>query len=143
MHVDFYHATREPAEAVAPRLVHKALEAGHRLVLRAADPDRLAALDARLWTHEAASFLPHGLAGGPHDARQPCLLTCDDGPPANGATVLMLLDPPLPAGGFERILFLFDDMARAPARAAWRGWGGPATYWKQGPRGWERAASKP
>jgi DNA polymerase-3 subunit chi len=139
----FYHATRSSAEAVAPRLVQKALEAGHRILLHAADPDRLARLDALLWTFDPASFLPHALAGGPHDARQPCLLTSEAGPAPNGADLAILLDPPLPAAGFGRVLLLFDEAGLAPARAAWKAWDGPATYWRQGPRGWDRVASKP
>jgi DNA polymerase-3 subunit chi len=141
--VAFYHATRDAADAVAPRLIQKALDAGHRVALRAADPARLAALDGLLWTHDATSFLPHGVAGGPFDARQPCLLMANDGRPANGATVLVLLDPPLPADGFARVLLLFDEATRDAARGAWKAWEGPATYWKQGPRGWEKAAAKP
>ncbi len=143
MDVAFYHATRGSAETVAPRLVRKALEAGHRVLLHAADPDRLAALDALLWTFDPASFLPHAIAGGPHDAHQPCLLSSQPGPAPNGADLAILLDPPLPADGFARVVLLFDEAGLAPARAAWKAWAGPATYWRQGPRGWDRIASKP
>jgi DNA polymerase-3 subunit chi len=141
--VAFYHATRATADAVVPPLVAKALDAGHRVVVSAANRDRLVALDALLWTFDPASFVPHALDGGEHDDRQPCLLSDRIDAPANGARVALLLDPPLPEAGFDRVLLLFDETSVDAARAAWKAWAGAATYWKQGARGWEKAAAKP
>lgn len=143
MHAAFYHATGASADALVPPLAARALAAGHRVLVRCSDRARLEALDRALWTFEPASFLPHGLAGGEHDARQPCLLAYDEAPPANGADLLILMEPPLPADGFVRVLLVFDEATLAPARAAWKAWAGPATYWRQGAQGWEKAATKP
>ena len=63
----FYHVTRSAPEAVAAMLVDKALAAGWRVELRAVAEDRLARFDELLWAREG--FLPHGRAGGAHDAR--------------------------------------------------------------------------
>ncbi len=69
----FYHLTKRSAdEALAP-LLRRAVAQGWRCVVRGTDARRMARLDARLWSGDG--FEPHGLAGGPHDARQPVLLT--------------------------------------------------------------------
>jgi DNA polymerase-3 subunit chi len=108
----------------------------------------LAGLDAALWTKEAASFLPHGLAGTPHDPDQPILLSDRLLAPApNGARLLMLVGQPLPpeAEAFDRIFLLFEDGtdAHARARADWRAAANRATlersYWQQTESGgWAR-----
>ena len=69
----FYHLTRSPAESLLPTLIGKSLAAGWHVELRGTDPARMERLDLHLW--QGDGFLPHGLAGGPHDARQPVLLT--------------------------------------------------------------------
>ena len=69
----FYHLTRSPAESLLPVLIGKSLAAGWQVELRGTDPARMERLDLHLW--QGDGFLPHGLAGGPNDARQPVLLT--------------------------------------------------------------------
>ena len=64
----FYHLTRRPLEATLPLLLEKALAAGWRVAVRGVDAARLDRLDARLWLGPEDGFLPHGRAGGPHDA---------------------------------------------------------------------------
>ena len=71
----FYHLTRRPLEATLPMLLGKARAAGWRVAVRGTDPARMEWLDEKLWLGPEEEFLPHGLAGGPHDARQPVLLT--------------------------------------------------------------------
>lgn len=129
------------------RLAAKAHGAGQRLLI-VADAELLASLDAALWTKEAASFLPHGLAGTPHDPDQPILLAPEVLAPApNGARLLMLVARPLPpeAEQFDRIFLLFEDGtdAHARARTDWRAAANRATldrsYWQQTESGgWAR-----
>ncbi len=69
----FYHLTRSAPEMLLPMLVGKSLAAGWRVELRGTQLPALERLDESLWQGEG--FLPHGLAGGPHDALQPVLLT--------------------------------------------------------------------
>ena len=57
----------------------------------AGSDERVAALDALLWTYDEASFLPHGTARDGNAARQPIWLTAADENP-NAATMLVLID---------------------------------------------------
>lgn len=142
----FYHLTRSPAEALLPVLIGKSLAAGWRVELRGADPDRMDWLDRHLW--QGDGFLPHGLAGGPHDARQPVLLTLPGQAASNHPACLMALDG---AGvlvaevqRFQRVCIIFDggdDAATARARDQWRaltGAGATAEYWSEESGRWER-----
>lgn len=142
----FYHLTRSPAEDLLPQLLTRALAAGWRVELRATTPARLERLDLHLW--QGDGFLPHGLAGGPHDARQPVLLTLPDQQAANAPSCLMTLDgPPLDPTrikALERTCILFDG-ADAPsldrARDQWRQLTAAAIeseYWSEESGRWER-----
>ena len=144
----FYHLEHSAAEQVLPELLEKTLARGWRAAVVSADPRRLEALDGRLWDYRDDSFLPHGLAGGPFDARQPILLAASPDA-AVDADVLFLLDGE--AGDLTRrtrLVVLIDgaDPARVEAaRALWRGYvreGRGVSYWRQRERGgWERQAA--
>ena len=144
----FYHLTRSPVEAVLGQLLPRALAQGWRVAVRGADAARLDWLDERLWLGPEEDFLPHGRAGGPHDARQPVLLTT--GPAANAPQVLAVIDgaavAPEEAAGLERLWVLFDGgdaAAVAAARALYlrfRDAGHPPQYWSEASGRWERAA---
>lgn len=142
----FYHLTRSPAEALLPVLIGKSLAAGWRVELRGADPDRMDWLDRHLW--QGDGFLPHGLAGGPHDARQPVLLTLPGQAASNHPACLMALDGAGVSADevqrFQRVCIIFDggdDAATARARDQWRaltGAGATAEYWSEESGRWER-----
>ncbi|AUH63007.1 DNA polymerase III subunit chi [Paracoccus zhejiangensis] len=142
----FYHLTRSPAEQLLPVLIGKSLQAGWRVELRATTRDRLERLDERLW--QGDGFLPHGLAGGPHDARQPVLMTVAGQAAGNNPSCLMALDgaevTPEECGGLQRACILFDGNdpeATSRARDQWRaltGAGVTAEYWSEDGGGWER-----
>jgi DNA polymerase-3 subunit chi len=147
MDIGFYHCTRAPALEVAVKLAAKAHAQGLRLLVLGERPG-LEALDTALWTYHADSFLPHGLAGGPHDADQPVLLA-ETAERTNSATLLLSLQAGVPAAldGFDRVLNLFDDgsPAHERARADWKALaardGLTRSYWQQTERGgWERKA---
>ena len=145
----FYHLTQAPLEAVLPTLIEKALGNGWRVAVRGRDAAMLDRLDRVLWGG-AESFLPHGLAGGPHDADQPVLLTTAAEMP-NGARCLMAVDSAEvtaeEALALDRACILFDGDdpgALEAARAQWRtltAAGVPAEYWAQGAGGWKRQAT--
>lgn len=149
----FYHLQRAPVEAVLPKLLEKTLERGLRALVMSSVAERLAALDNHLWTYAKDSFLPHGLAGGEYDRRQPVLLCSQEDyqvSPSNGAHILFLIDGADPEGkfSFERCVDLFDgtsEQAVAAARMRWktlreRG-DNPMTYWQQDDRGrWVKKA---
>jgi DNA polymerase-3 subunit chi len=106
-------------------------------------------LDQKLWLGPEDQFLPHGLAGGPHDAAQPVLLTCDTATP-NDPACLMAVDgaavAPDEVTRLERACVLFDghdDMSVQGARAQWKtltGAGCAAQYWSEESGRWEKKA---
>ncbi|AUM74663.1 DNA polymerase III subunit chi [Paracoccus jeotgali] len=145
----FYHLTRSDARGLLPNLLGKALAAGWRVELRAPDPARLQALDEELWLLDG--FLPHGMAGGAHDARQPVLLRPADAPPAaNAPDCLMTLDgaavDPAEAVALSRLCIIFDGNDAAAvetARAQWRlltKGGVEAEYWSEADGRWQKKA---
>ncbi|MEM6386356.1 MAG: DNA polymerase III subunit chi [Pseudomonadota bacterium] len=142
----FYHLTERPLEATLPVLLGKALDAGWRVEVRGTDRAQLERLDKQLW--QGDGFLPHGLAGGPHDAEQPVLLTTERG--GNGATCVMSLDGAVveteEVGALERVCILFnaaDSVAVETARGQWRQMteaGVSAQYWAEEGRRWVKKA---
>ncbi len=145
----FYHMTRSPLEATLPVLLGKALHAGWRVAVRGPDAARLGWLDERLWLGAEDGFLPHGLAGGPHDAQQPVLLTTGRDA-ANRPDCLVSVDgaevAPDEVGALQRVMILFDGNDPAAvehARGQWRdltGAGCAAQYWSQESGRWEMKA---
>ena len=145
--IGFYHLLSTPLERALPKLLERARAHGHPVVVRCGSAERVAQLDAVLWTYEEASFLPHGSARDGAPARQPIWLTEGDENP-NRATMLVLVDG-VEAGdlaAFARCADLFDgndDDAVAAARERWRrarAAGHELTYWQQTGAGWERRA---
>ena len=142
----FYHLTRSGPAQLLPMLIGKSLQAGWRVELRGRDRARQVALDEALWQGEG--FLPHGLAGGPHDARQPALLTVEGQAAANAPRCLIALDGAGVSGpecaALERACVVFDGNDPAEldrARALWRALkeaGVTAEYWSEADGRWER-----
>lgn len=144
--ISFYHLQRQGLEIALSRLLERVLAAGKRAVVLAGSSERVEALNAALWTHDANSFLPHGAATDGSAEEQPVYLTVEEENPA-AAGVLVVVDGVTPAyvGGFERCLDLFDGNdteAVAAARVRWRTYkdsGHEVTYWQQSPEGkWQR-----
>jgi DNA polymerase III subunit chi len=78
-------------------------------------------LDRMLWDQGSASFLPHGLAGGTDDARQPILLSTSPDAP-NLARNMLIADGVWrdAALGYDRSFYLFDNATLEGARLAWK-----------------------
>jgi len=141
--IGFYHLMRTGPDRALPQLLSRTLAAGQRAVVRCADGERMAALDAALW--ESADFLPHGTAQDGDAAWQPIWLTTTDEIP-NSSRFLFLIDGA--KGGdltrFDRVFDLFDgndEAAVATARERWQALkdaGHVLTYWQQGAGGWEK-----
>lgn len=146
----FYHLTRRPLEQTLPVLLGKAREAGWRIAVRGADAGRLDWLDEKLWQGPDDGFLPHGVAGGAHDADQPILLTT--GAAANDPACLMTVDgaevSPEEVQALERVCILFDGHdaeALGRARSQWKALtdaGCSAQYWSEETGRWEKKAEK-
>ena len=143
--VGFYHLSSMPLERALPRLLERARAHGHPIVVRCGSSERVAQLDAILWTYDEASFLPHGSARDGDAAAQPIWLTERDENP-NRATMLVLVDAVEAAdlASFARCADLFDggdEDAVTAARERWRrarDAGHTLTYWQQTGTGWDR-----
>ena len=146
----FYHLERRGLDEALPPLIEKTLERGWRALIRVDSAERADALETRLWTFNDG-FLPHAQAGDGDAARQPVLITMEQGNP-NRADVLFLVGgAPAPAWNsaeakaFTRIVLMLDGRdpgAVDAARAAWKdakAAGHEVTYWKESPTGkWEK-----
>ena len=121
MRADFYQLGQIPLEQVVATLADKVLAAGERLLVIAEDEAQLARLDRVLWDQGSASFLPHAVAGGSEDSRQPVLLSTSPDA-ANRARNMLIADGKWrdSALAFHRAFFLFDSGSLEEARGAWR-----------------------
>ena len=121
MQVDFYQLGRTPFEQVIASIAEKLLAQDAQLLIVAEDETLLARLDRMLWDRGATSFLPHGLAGGADDARQPILLSTSPDAP-NLARNMLIADGRWreAALSYDRAFYLFDDAALEGARLAWK-----------------------
>lgn len=145
----FYHLTRAPLENTLPVLLEKARGAGWRIVVRGTDAAQLEWLDQRLWMGADDGFLPHGLAGGVHDAAQPVLLTAGHDM-TNDPACLMSVGgaevSPEEVTAMERVCILFDGADAAAvehARGQWKTLttaGCAAQYWSEEGGRWEKKA---
>jgi DNA polymerase-3 subunit chi len=142
----FYHLTRAPLEATLRLLLEKSLAQPWRVAVRGRTDAMLARLDEQLWLDDG--FLPHGRAGGPHDADQPVLLTT--GGAGNAPDCLVSVEgadiTPEEAAAHARVMILFDGHdpgAVETARAQWRtltGAGVAAKYWSEASGRWSMQA---
>ncbi len=121
MQVDFYQLGASPPENVIASIADKVLGEDGRLLILAADEGSLARLDRQLWDQGAASFLPHGIAGGTDDARQPILLSTSPDAP-NLARNMLIADGEWreAALAYDRAFYLFDGDSLEGARLAWK-----------------------
>ena len=117
MRVDFYQLGGAPVEAVLASLATRILADDGRLLIVADDEAFLARLDRLLWDQGAASFLPHAIAGGADDARQPILLATTPDTP-NLARNFAIADGVWRGGTGLRPRFLSVRQRHARCRAA-------------------------
>ncbi len=145
----FYQLGQSSLSQALMGILPKALERGMRAHILCASPERLADLDARLWTDEPNSFLPHAGAGRADDTWQPILLSANDNAPANGAKLLILTDGAATARAAEYDLVCVmlsgaDETALAAGRKQWteiKASGAAMSYWVQeAGKGWKQRA---
>ncbi len=145
MRVDFYQLSEGGPGAVVGSLASKVLADKQRLLVVAEDEPLLARLDRMLWDEGATSFLPHGIAGGPDDPRQPILLSPTTDAP-NLARNILIADGQWREATlhFDRAFFLFDDATLQGARTAWKLLADrdevERNYWASEDGKWERKA---
>jgi DNA polymerase III subunit chi len=140
--IRFYHLQRTPLELALPQLLEKVIQREWRAVVIAGSTERVAALNAQLWSYGHDSFLPHGSAEDGHGALQPIWLTCEDENP-NQASFLFLVDGAGTASveNYQLCCDLFDGNdpeAVSSARVRWRQFkdqNHELTYWQQNDQG--------
>lgn len=146
--VYFYHLTQAPLEVTLRVLLGKSLQAGWRVAVRGRTDAALDRLDEQLWLLPEDSFLPHGRAGGAHDAAQPVLLTTAVA--GNDPTCLVSVEgasvDALEVETMDRVMVLFDghdEAALQTAREQWKALtaaGVAAKYWSEASGRWEMKA---
>lgn len=145
----FYQLSRKPLADTLIMLLGKSLENGWKVAVRGTDMAGLEALDKALWLGPEDGFLPHGLAGGPHDADQPVLLTL--GTEAANAPQCVMSVQGADVGvdeveALDRVCILFDgddEVALDRARGQWKTLkdaGASAQYWSEASGRWEKKA---
>ena len=145
MQVDFYQLAGTPPEQVIASLAQKVLAADGRLLVIAEDEPFLAKLDRMLWDQGASNFIPHGLAGGADDARQPVLLSTSPDAP-NQARNMLIADGTWREAAltYDRSFYLFDSNTLEDARLAWKLLAGregiERRYWAQVDGRWKQQA---
>lgn len=146
--VDFCQLGSLSLEKEIVRLAEMLIAEDQRLLILSSDEAQIARLDRTLWDQGPASFIPHAIAGGADDSRQPILLsTTADA--ANRARNLLIADGEWrPAAlGFDRAFYLFDSGIVQQARAAWRSLAGgdglQLRYLAFEDGKWEEKASSP
>ena len=144
MQIDFYQLAQTARESVLTSIATRLLAENQRLIAISADQAQLARLDRQLWT-DGPTFVPHGIAGGPDDARQPMLLsTTPDAP--NLARNIAIVDGEWrdAALTFDRSFFLFDESRVEAARLTWKLLSGregvERRYWAQEDGKWSQKA---
>jgi len=120
--IDFYTETADRVE-FACRLVQKALQGQHRVVIYCSDEAALARTDRMLWTTPPTGFLPHCMAGDPLAPETPVVLCRGEVPP-DCDDVLVNLDDAWPPdfARFRRLaeIVSVDEADRDRARARYR-----------------------
>ena len=141
MRVDFYQLGASSADAALALIARATLAAGERLLVVSEDDSQLARISDTLWAGRPETFLAHGLAGGPHEDRQPILLS-DGSIAANGAKFIAFADGRWrdEANDFARVFLLFDASSLDSARGVWRMLGErdavERRFWKQDAGNW-------
>ena len=145
MLVDFYQLGSSAPEEVIASITAKVVGDDGRLLIVASEEAWLARLDRLLWDQGRASFLPHGIAGGPDDVRQPILLSQTVDAP-NLARNLLIADGEWREAAltFDRAFYLFGRDTLEAARLAWKLLAGregiERRYWAQDSGGWKQKA---
>jgi DNA polymerase-3 subunit chi len=115
------------------------------LLIVAEEEASLARLDRMLWDQGSTSFMPHGIAGGLDDARQPILLSTSTDAP-NLARNMLIADGQWrdAALTYDRAFYLFDAVTLEGARLAWKLLSGreevERRFWKQQDGKWVQQA---
>lgn len=122
--VQFYHLLHTTTEVAIPKLVERALGAGHRVLIWCANDGEKARLSDALWSQNPASFLAHSDAESAQAPQSPIVLSLAENP-SNSADILVITHGGIPANdaAYTKVLDVFDgmdDVATLAARQRWK-----------------------
>jgi DNA polymerase III subunit chi len=143
--VDFYQLAGTAPEGVIASIAEKILASDGRLLVVADDEALLGRLDRILWDQGTTAFLPHGIAGGSDDSRQPILLSTSLDAP-NQARNMLIADGVWREAAltYDRSFYLFDESTLESARLSWKLLAGreevERRYWAQEAGKWVKKA---
>lgn len=146
--IRFYHLQNQTQEQALPLLVSKALEKGHKVVIKLRDAKEVDNMDTLLWDYDANSFLPHASVKTGDAELQPVWITCEDENP-NNASVLIIGQGAQSSmhNDFTICCEIFSDHDKSVVQEARKRWkeykeqGFDITYWQQNERGgWDKKA---
>jgi len=125
-HIGFYQLGGASLDDAVLMLVKKTRAAGKKIVVYCPKP-AASAIDDALWSHDAGSWLPHGLDMADGADLAPIWVCSDMAANPIAAEFMMLLHGAEPASwdGCERAFVVFDDKSDAQlhqARAQWKQW---------------------
>jgi len=145
----FYQLQEKSLADTLRMLVQKSQAAGWRVGVRGTNDMGLQALDRALWMGAEDSFLPHGIAGGAHDADQPVLLSTS-AQNANAAQCIIAVHRAEISAddvtAMQRVCILFDGYDEdelTHARGQWKALksaGVKAEYWAEDAGRWVKKA---
>ena len=125
--VDFYHLNQSDLETALIILMKKTVAVGKSALILC--PKAAAtSLDVTLWTHEAESWIAHGVDDASGANVAPVWISTDSARNPINAPFLFLLHGQKPSSfeSFERVFNLFDGRSDAQvivARTQWKKWG--------------------
>ena len=145
--IRFYHMERQDIEQVLPSLLMKALENGHRILIKTRDEPEAERLNEILWTFRPDIFLPHGTKKDGHVDRQPIFLTSGNDNANNADMLILTQGAEGDVANFKLCCELLDGRDGEQvqlARTHWKKYkdeGHTLTYWQQGEKSWEKKNS--
>lgn len=124
--VDFYHLTHSDVETALIFLLNKTVAIGKSALILCPKP-AAKTLDATLWTHEAESWIPHGVDDAMGADVASVWISTDPAHNPIDAPFLFLVHGQTPSSFecFERVFNLFDGRSSAQtivARTQWKKW---------------------
>lgn len=143
----FYHLEASTLEGVLPGLLEKTLEKGWRALVKLPQ-EKLAEMDAFLWTFRDDAFLPHGRDDEPMETLHPILLSATKDS-AEGFDAVFLIDGAelSDMAGVSRAMVMIngrsqEDITRERGRwKALKDAGQSLSYYQQDERGrWAKKA---
>jgi DNA polymerase III subunit chi len=114
--IDFYHDADDRL-AVACRLVAKAVQQKHRVLIYAPDGERAQAIDQMLWSLPQTGFIPHCMTGHKLATETPVLIARDAQTHAHDDVLVNLHDECPP--DFARFGRLLEIVGREDADKQW------------------------